>query len=352
MKFFLRRVFIVFGALMCLSGLRAQDVHFSQYNASPLLLNPSLAGLSEGDYRAYLNYRMQWMALQGGTAYRTIAGGGDIAVGKITKYNSFAGIGLTFYSDQSGAINLSNNRLSLSFAYHFMLDRKGTQQLSAGLEGSFYYSSINPSLATFDSQYDFNTGTFNPSGTRETFGRTGVIYGDAGLGILYNAVYKNGINFYTGFSLDHVNQPNISFEPSGQDASGGAGKKLYIKETLHGGLSFPIGNRLSIMPNYLLLIQGPTQEFDLGCSFKTVLGNDARRSTTAFHVGVQYRGVLDAIIINTRLDIKGFTCGLSYDVNISKLLPASHSVGAPEIALTYHGFSRKKPRPGFCPVMF
>lgn len=349
---FLRKLFILTGLAVSLNALNAQDVHFSQYNSCPLLLNPSLAGMNEGDYRVFANFRVQWPTVSSGNTYRTIAGGGDMAIGRITKYNSFAGIGLAFFSDQAGAINLSTNRVVLSVAYHFMLNRRGTMQLSAGLQGSFNYRSIDPTKATFDSQYDPTTGQVTTGANAETFGRTKVMYGDAGLGLLYSAITRKGTNFYLGFGLDHVNQPKISFYPSGQEVSGTGGERLYIKETIHGGVSVPVTNRLFVMPNFLVLIQGPSHEFDLGCNFKTVLGNDPRTSTTAFHIGAQYRGVLDAVIINSRIDVKGFSCGLSYDINVSKLLPASHTVGAPEIMMMYQGAFRKKPHPGHCPAMF
>src|SRR3954469_25815536 len=84
--------------LFCLSATQAQDIHFSQYNASPLLLNPATAGMNEGDYRAYANFRTQWMTVASGNTYRTFAGGADVSLGKMTKYNSFAGIGISFFS--------------------------------------------------------------------------------------------------------------------------------------------------------------------------------------------------------------------------------------------------------------
>ena len=313
-----------------------------------------MTGLDNGgDYRAYANFRTQWPTVSSdNNTYRTFAGGVDMAIGKVTRFNSFAGIGISFEADQAGAIHLNTDRVSLTAAYHIMLDKRGDHQISAGLQGSFNMKSIDPSLATFDSQYDPTTGTVNPNGQRETFGRSKVIFGDAGAGLLYSGMVKGGTNIYLGFGIDHVNQPNISFMPSGQDVSGLGGERLYIKETIHGGAAIPLGGRFTIMPNFLVLVQGPSKEFDLGCNFKTALGSDARTSNTAIHFGVQYRGVFDAIIASTRIDFKGFSCGLSYDINVSKLLPASHTVGAPEIAIIYTVANKQKPRPGHCPVMF
>ncbi|MFN8285637.1 MAG: PorP/SprF family type IX secretion system membrane protein [Chitinophagales bacterium] len=353
MKNFLRHTLLLLIAviLMTPSIMKAQDIHFSQYNSSPLLLSPAMAGMNAGDYRVYANFRTQWMTVSNSNTYRTFAGGADMAVGKVTRYNSFAGFGISFFADQSGAVRLNTNHVDLSFAYHFMLNRKGSMQLSAGLQGSFNYKSFDPSRATFDSQYDFNTGQADPNSTGENFGRNKVVYGDAGFGLLYSALTRNETNIYFGVAVNHVNQPKVSFYPNGLDGNVAGRERMYMKVTLHGGASIPVGKRLFIMPNYMVLVQGPAYEFNVGCNFKTVVGNPTL-SKTAVHFGMQYRGLYDAVIFNTRVDIKGFSCGLSYDVNISKLMPASKTIGAPEIALTYQGAFRKKPRPGHCPAMF
>jgi type IX secretion system PorP/SprF family membrane protein len=351
MKKHLLKLSALLSALALMISGKAQDVHFSQYNAAPMLLNPALAGMNECDYRIHANFRVQWPTVSSGNTYRTFAGGADMSVGKVTKYNSFAGLGLSFYSDQAGDLNFNTNRVDLSFAYHLMLNRKGTMQISAGIQGGFNMRSINPSKATFDSQYDPASGVVDPNGIKESFGRTRIIYGDAGMGLLYSAMVKNNTNVYFGFSLAHLNQPKISFYPSGQNSNTAANDRVFIKTTLHGGAAIPVGTRLTVMPNFLVLVQGNAYEFNVGCNFKTVLGTPST-SKTALHMGLQYRGLYDALIINTRIDVKGFSCGLSYDINISKLLPASGSIGAPEVSLMYQGCARKKPRPGHCPVMF
>lgn len=349
---YLQKTIFITSIVLCFTIAKSQDIHFSQYNSSPLALNPALAGMNNCDYRAYVNFRTQWMTVSSGNTYRTIAGGADMSIGKVTKYNSFAGLGVSFFSDQAGDINFNSNRVDLTFAYHFMLNRKGTMQISAGIQGGFNHRSINPSKATFDSQYDPASGTVDPNGVRETFGRTRVMFGDAGLGLLYSAVTRGGHNFYAGFGLSHLNQPRISFYPSGQDASTTGSQRLNMKVTVHGGAALLVGKRLTVMPNFLVLVQGTAYEFNLGCNFKTALGNNPATSTTALHLGVQYRGLLDAVIVHAKFDVKGFSAGLSYDINVSKLLVASKTIGAPEISLMYQGCARKKPRPGHCPVMF
>ena len=38
----------------------SQDIHYSQYYQTPLIINPSLTGVFNGDQRACMNYRNQW----------------------------------------------------------------------------------------------------------------------------------------------------------------------------------------------------------------------------------------------------------------------------------------------------
>lgn len=349
-KQLLRTFFLFVSVYLCHIG-NAQDIHFSQYNASPLLLNPALAGMNMCDYRVFANFRTQWLTVSEGNTYRTFAGGADMSVGKVTKVNSYAGLGLSFFADQAGDISFSSNRVDLTFAYHLMLNRRGTQQISAGIQAGFNHRGINPSRATYDSQYDPRTGQINPVLPGENYGRTRILYGDAGLGLLYSGMFRNETNFFMGFALSHLNQPKISFYPSGQNGNNTGDERLFMKITVHGGLAVPISKRLAVLPNFLVLVQGSAYEFNVGCSFKTVLGNTVT-SKTALHAGIQYRGLLDAFIVNARVDYKGFSCGLSYDINISKLLPATNTIGAPEISLIYQGCYRKKPKPGHCPVLF
>ena len=44
--------------------INAQDIHFSQYDASPIVLNPSLTGMyKDVNYKATNQYRSQWDAV-------------------------------------------------------------------------------------------------------------------------------------------------------------------------------------------------------------------------------------------------------------------------------------------------
>lgn len=350
-KVFFRSISVIVCVCTIVLFSKAQDVHYSQYNYAPLQLNPALAGLNNCDYRIGANARTQWNTVSGsGNTYSTFGASADFAVGKVTKVNSFAGIGISLSSDIAGTTFYNTNRADITAAYHFMLDRRGNASLSAGLQIGINHRGFDPSKSTFDEQYNPVTGKYDPTMPGETFARTNMLYIDAGVGLLYSQYFKRRRNnIYFGLAANHVNQPNISWSSTGLFNNSTSNDKLYAKVTFHGGGSFQLGDKLWIMPSFMMLFQGPSQQYNFGSLLRMRLGNTI--STSYFYVGAQYRAPLDAVILQARFDYKGFMLGFSYDINVSKLIPASQTVGAPELAITYTGCSRKKPHPYLCPTM-
>lgn len=337
------------------TSITAQDIHFSQFAMSPLLLNPALGGLSNADYRMYANFRTQWNTISGGNAYRTLAGGVDMAIGKASQSGSFAGIGVSFFSDQSGVAGFQTNNVSLTAAYHIMLSRRRNMSLSVGLEGDFNSRGFDPSKATYDFNYDQITGTVNNT-QKETFTRTKIYYGSVGAGIFFTTTLKSGTDIYIGTSLSHINQPNISFF-SGATTSNIFNENLNMKFTAHGGAAVVLSKKLCIIPNFFMMIQGPASQYNAGAMMKIQIGNHVL-SKNFLYLGSQIRFangvdavVADAVIIHARYDYKSLTIGLSYDINISQLSVATSTFGAPEVSVMYTITTKHKSRQGYCPIM-
>lgn len=336
--------------------MKAQDVHFSQFAMSPLLLNPALTGFSSGDYRAYANFRTQWNTIDGGgSAYRTFAGGADMVVGKATKYSSFAGVGLSFFSDQAGNAGFQTNNVALSLAYHLIMNRRRNMSLSFGLKGGFNMRGFDPSKATYD--IDFEQGTGNIGNQKESFAKSKVYYGDVAAGLFYSATLKSGSELYLGTALSHINQPMISFYSVATAARNVFNERLYMKFTAHGGATVVLSKKVWLIPNFFLMVQGPASQYNAGAMVKMQLGNKVL-SKTYFYLGAQARiaqnmdiPMADAAIFHCRLDYKRVTVGLSYDVNVSKLAASTSTFGAPEISLMYTIAAKRKPTPGYCPAM-
>ena len=352
----LKHLVIFIAVLFIIPGIQAQDVHFSQFAMSPLLLNPSLAGLSNGDYRVYANFRTQWNTVNNGDAYRTLAAGVDMAIGKAAPSGSYAGIGLSFFSDQSGAVSFNTNNISLTAAYHIMLNRNHNTSLSIGLQGGGYSRGFDASKALYDFNYDQGTGAIT-TGQRESFSRTQVYYADVSAGLFFTTTLRSGTDLYIGSSLGHINQPTISYF-SGAASPSAFNERLDMKFTAHGGASIVVNPKLWFVPNFFMMIQGPASQYNAGAMFKMQIGNKVL-TKNFLYLGAQVRianamdiPMADAVIAHVRFDYKGLTVGLSYDVNISKLNVSTSSFGAPEVSLMYTIKSKYKNKyQGYCPVM-
>src|SRR5436190_24079514 len=88
--------------------LRSQDIHFSQFFETPLLRNPSLAGIFKGDIRVQSVYRSQWNSVT--NAYRT--GSFNIEYKRaIGKADDFLTIGGKVLYDRAGTIAMTSMHL-------------------------------------------------------------------------------------------------------------------------------------------------------------------------------------------------------------------------------------------------
>ena len=90
--------FLITIFLLCTAYvIQAQDIHFSQFYASPLTLNPAATGDFKGDWRINNIYRKQWNAISPG--YMTNALGFDMPV--YLAGEKFSG-GINLVIDKSG----------------------------------------------------------------------------------------------------------------------------------------------------------------------------------------------------------------------------------------------------------
>ena len=123
----------------------SQDIHFSQYYASPLTLNPSLTGLINGDFRVAANVRGQWFSVPntGGIApYTTYQVSYDHSLFRKKLKTSGFGAGLMVYADEAGNGSLTSQAIMGSLAYHLALDRFGRHRLSVGLQAGVVFKRI------------------------------------------------------------------------------------------------------------------------------------------------------------------------------------------------------------------
>src|SRR3954462_11675496 len=83
----------------------SQDLHFSQFFEAPLLRNPSLAGIFEGDIRVQGVYRDQWNSFT--NAYRTGSLNAEYKM-PVGATNDFITTGIQMLYDKAGTVGLTS----------------------------------------------------------------------------------------------------------------------------------------------------------------------------------------------------------------------------------------------------
>lgn len=304
---------------------QAQDPHFSQFFASPLTLNPAFTGLFSGDYRIAGNYRSQWRSIA--TPYITGTLSADFSILKnVISYTDIWGVGIMALYDKTGGGALVSNYIAISTSYHKGLDPEGNHTLAIGLQGAWMQKRVDQSKLIFESQID-NNG-YNPGlPSSETLTNPKISYFDPNIGILYNGLVGEASNIYLGASYYHVTQPTETFMSQNNN-------RLSYRYTIHGGGSFPVHGINRIHASALYMKQSTASETSFGAAYGFNLSGVPDDNPTMFYLGSWYR-YKDAINPYVGLEIGGFNVGLTYDLNVSSLKPASNYRGGMEISVIY-----------------
>ncbi len=313
---------------------KAQDIHFSQFFETPLLRNPSLAGIFTGDVRVQAVYRDQWNSVT--NAYRTGSVNGELKM-PIGKSNDFITTGLQIMYDKAGTIGWTSTHVMPALNYHKSLSTDKNSYLSLGFMGGWIQRRFDPSKATTNSQYD-------NGGIGENFSITQFSYLDGSVGMSYNSnlAYNPDNNFFIGAAYHHFNRPNQTFFYRN------ANIELEPKWVFSGGIKLGVADNayMTILGDHSK--QGGFSETVAGMMYGLKLGNDPVNPDYTIHAGTFLR-LNDAIIPVVKLDYNPFTFSLSYDANISKLKPSSYGRGGFEISFSYIGFRKSKGEYLLCP---
>lgn len=318
--------------------LKAQDVHFSQYYQSPVLINPAFAGSANG-IRSVINYKNQWASVA--SPYKTVSLSLDLNVTKKAWDNGFVGAGLLFYSDKAGDAQLATNNAGLSLSSGVYIS--DNSQISVGLQTNYVQQSINFSNLKSDNQYV--AGAYDPAASLgETFASNQNSYIDFSAGLQYtygkSELYKTKSDEFSasgGMAYYHITEPQQSFY-------GSSTAVLYSKIVIHGMSHIGIPNgSTSFIPSFITTIQGPSREVIIGCSIRNQLKQDSRYTgfvkSSSLLFGGHYR-LKDSFILSMLYENAGYGLGISYDLNTSSLKTSSNGKGGVEISIKYVNLSK------------
>lgn len=299
----------------------AQDMHFSQFYASPLYLNPAFTG-SNACSRITLVYRNQWPGIS--KAYKSYLVSGDHY---LSQYN--LGVGMLVGSDVAGSGALRTTEINPLVAYEAKLAQDFGMRF--GLQPGVSIKSVDYSRLLFGDQIAQGTSSSMTEIPKPT-----TTFFNMGAGVLcYSSKYWGGISMY------NLNQPN-------QSLLGNDDVLLPTRLTVHGGGKFTINPEekdpvlmKSITAAFHYRHQRNFDQFDIGFYFMQSIAT----------LGIWYRGLPlkhykpqypnnDAIVLIAGLKADRAYIGYSYDITISKLAGASK--GAHEINVSYQFCKPKK----------
>jgi type IX secretion system PorP/SprF family membrane protein len=145
--------------IVCFCGklLPAQDIHFSQINNTPLILNPSLTGNFDGDVRAVINAKQQWQSIT--IPYQTLAASLDMSLFRKKWKEDYMGAGLSFFTDKAGDASMGTTQVNASLSFNRGIDKKNN--VLFGIEGGWGQRSFDITKLTWDNQY--NGSAFDPT---------------------------------------------------------------------------------------------------------------------------------------------------------------------------------------------
>ena len=292
----------------------AQDAVFSQFYASPLHLNPAMAGISYGP-RVNLIYRNQWPSIDKG--YVTYAASYDQHIDKIR-----GGVGLAFHTDRIAGGIVQNFAVQAMYSYQLALSRKFGVKLA--LSGGLGSKRLDFNRLTFQDQinpiYGFTDEFGTPNATGEfPLQQATVTYADFGGGILAFTP-----KFYFGTGIKHFTQPKASFT--------GSDSRLPLRLALHGGYVVDVTPRkkkddIYVSPNILLVQQSNFSQINIGTHF----------NYNFISAGAYYRNTFknsDAIIAMLGFKIEYVRIAYSFDVPLNGL--GINSGGAHEVTFTFN----------------
>jgi len=317
--------------LMCNLAANAQDPHFSQFSEAPLLRNPALAGIFEGDIRLQGVYRSQWGSVT--VPYQTGSFNGEFKQ-PVGGGNDYLTLGFEVLYDRAGTTNFTTTNILPAINYHKSLSGDKNKYLSLGFMGGYVQRNLDRTKITTNNQFDGNG--YNPAlADGEALTQFNYHYWDGSVGLSFNSSIAGSStdNYYIGIAYHHFNRPRNSFYVNPP-------VELNPKLVLSAGFKFGLDE-----PSYISLEgdfsnQGSYSEAIAGAMYSYKIGEDLDKPSYVIHFGGYLRWK-DAFIPVVKVDYDPFSLGFSYDANISELKTVSQSQGGFELSVTYTGFTNR-----------
>lgn len=316
---------LVLSCLLASVQMQAQDLHFSQYFNSPLLVNPANTGFApDVDWRVGINYRNQWANITN-NPYKTMSLWGDMQLFNNRFENGWLGVGGAILRDVAGSGSLTSTKVLGSVAYHQMLGLASL--LSAGFSGGWVNKRVDFAKLTFDDQW--NNKFFDITiPNSEPFAYSSVGYMDLNLGVNYAYFASQNAYFNAGVSVMHLNRPKESFFAERTET-----QQLDMRYNVFLNASLKLNDLWIVNPNIYYSRMTNASETVLGMNANYNLSGDGKTQLIA---GLYYRNK-DAFIPLVGYQWNDFKITVNYDATTSSLSAYNQTKGAYELSLVKTG---------------
>lgn len=320
-------------ALLCfLNVAYSQDVHFSQFFEAPLLRNPSLAGLFNGDVRVQGIYRDQWNSIT--NAYRTGSLNAEYKM-PVGRGDDFLTAGLQVVYDKAGSAGLTTTHFLPALNYHKSLSSDKSTYLSLGFMGGMINKRIDLSKISTNSQY--GGGGYDPTAPAgENLSAPNFTSWDASVGMSINSSFglDQQNSYFFGVAYHHLNRPKNSFYRNPEI-------ELSPKYVVSSGVKVNVDEYSYVTFHADYSMQGTFRETIGGAMYSYKVGGYVDDPMYTVHLGGFLRWK-DAFIPVVKLDMQRHSAAISYDINMSALKTVSQGRGGFELSLTYRGFLNRE----------
>lgn len=320
----------------------AQDLHYSQFYNEPIVYNPAFTGIFNGDHRFMFSFRDQARNIP--VPYLTFTASYDRKLFAKNSTNRFFGLGAFINYDEQGDGNLRLINLNISGSYSYIINDHNIITLG-GLVG-IANRAFDPENLTWDSQWDTQTNSFNPSApSGESFDYEGFTFMETALGLNYRLQNSERTKLDLGVGAYHITQPNTTFYNNTTE-------KLPMRWSFMAIGSLELTDKLDLRVDGLYQIQEVYRELQFG-SYLNFYLNQSRGKNRQFRFGLGYKTIAEVMFIKAGVQINEWFLSASYDIDFyefSSLDPADPGRG-PEIHLRYI-IKNVKPKGRFkiCPI--
>ena len=328
--------FFMLGFGLSLTGLQAQDIHFTQYYASPLTLNPAHTGYFYGTARLSGIYRQQGFgdaigagAGQTASLYTTYSLNVDAPIVLGLSERHWVGVGGAMINDVAGSFQLGMSGFHGNVGYHIGLgkseksSRRGkgivarVKEKLKDTKRVFVPSNSYISIGAGYGNRTFALNRLNPPTDKpifedplaESVNMNEIKFSELNLGVMFSTKLSDESDLQFGISSYHVLQDRAMGSATTQTRQRA---REEMKISAHAAYNAILSDKISIHPRLLYR----TTETSTETTFQGVVGYrfDAEKDITLFG-GVGYRasGSAQAILGGK---IKDLRVGLAYDASL------------------------------------